>query len=200
MNRRVRNRTHGGVGAWGRDPPGYPILLGACQRPEGFLVLTPFRAQRMIIRDKLRAAGLRSVKVATVHAAQGSECDVVIFDPVDGGSSWLQNEENKKLMNVAFSRARDVLMLMLSDDDKRNPVLMQAANFSMVRVEEKKGAAIPLPRLKKQDDYPLCLVRKLIRIPSSRGDVVGIVDRLIEGDQKFVLIDAKSGAERIYRI
>lgn len=46
------------------------------------LVLTPYRAQRTLLRSVLKKAGYAGVSVSTVHRAQGTERNTVIFDPV----------------------------------------------------------------------------------------------------------------------
>jgi len=56
---------------------------------QDIIILTPFRAQRALIRQKLRQAHLRHVTVSTVHRSQGSERHTVIFDPTDGGNEFL---------------------------------------------------------------------------------------------------------------
>jgi hypothetical protein len=87
------------------------------------LVLTPFRAQRALIRTFLTNAGLGSIRVGTVHSAQGSECHTVIFDPVAGKSRFLNGDEGKRLINVAISRTQARLVVLLSNDDLENPIL-----------------------------------------------------------------------------
>lgn len=82
------------------------------------LVLTPYHAQVRLIRETLRSAGLPRVKVTTVHRAQGGECRVVLFDPVDGHSLLLRGTEGKRLVNVAMSRAQARLVLFLSPSDR----------------------------------------------------------------------------------
>ena len=90
---------------------------------DDLLVITPFRAQRTLIRTFLRNAGLRRVSVSTVHRAQGTERHTVIFDPVDGGSDFLQTEDARRLINVAVSRAQARFVVCLSDYDRQNLLL-----------------------------------------------------------------------------
>jgi len=61
-------------------------LESGAWQPRELVVLTPFRAQRALIRRGLEARGIAEaagVRVSTVHRAQGSEAPVVFFDPVD---------------------------------------------------------------------------------------------------------------------
>ena len=87
------------------------------------LVLTPFRAQVRLIREVFKAAGLGGVSVSTVHRAQGGERLVVFFDPVLGKSAFLRGQAGARLINVAFSRAQARLVLLLSAQDRHNPLL-----------------------------------------------------------------------------
>jgi DNA replication ATP-dependent helicase/nuclease Dna2 len=96
--------------------------------PGQILVLTPFVAQRKLIRKMLDATGLNKVRVSTVHAAQGIEKRIVIFDPVNGNSLFLNKPENKsRLLNVAISRAQACFVLIASVSDLRYPLLYQIA-------------------------------------------------------------------------
>ncbi len=79
-------------------------------------VITPFVNQRKLIEDALEKARLQNVACGTVHAFQGDEKDVVLFsaaitDQTRAGTyEWLKN--NKELINVATSRARDRLIVL----------------------------------------------------------------------------------------
>jgi hypothetical protein len=85
-------------------------------------ILTPFRAQRRLIRKMLKEARC-IVPVSTVHRAQGTEKRIIVFDPVDGGGRFLFCAEGNRLINVAFSRAQARLVVMLSYGDAVNPKL-----------------------------------------------------------------------------
>lgn len=84
-------------------------------------VITPFVNQRKLIEDALQREQLQNVACGTVHAFQGDEKDVVLFsmaltDQTQAGTyDWLKN--NKELINVATSRAREKLVLLLDDDN-----------------------------------------------------------------------------------
>lgn len=92
---------------------------------EDVVVLTPFRAQRILIKRCLYHREIKGVKVSTVHRSQGSEAKVVIFDPVKGNEDFLTNSEGARLINVALSRAMGKLILVLSPGDRKNPQLAQ---------------------------------------------------------------------------
>lgn len=96
-------------------------LLGSYVEAEELLVLTPFRAQRALIRTMLRRDAARQIRVSTVHRSQGSESKIVIFDPVDAGGSFLNSASGRRLINVAASRAQAHLIVVVNDDDLKNP-------------------------------------------------------------------------------
>jgi len=93
------------------------------------LVLTPFRAQRILIKTFLRNTGLKQINVSTIHRAQGSERHTIIFDPVDGSNDFFsENERSSRLINVAFSRAKARLVIVLSKKDLYNKILHRVYN------------------------------------------------------------------------
>ena len=94
------------------------------------LVLTPYRAQRTLLRAFLKNAGYKRVLVSTVHRAQGSERNTVIFDPVHASTSFLNNRDlGPRLMNVALSRAKARLFVIASRENLLNPVIRQIADI-----------------------------------------------------------------------
>lgn len=84
-------------------------------------VITPFANQREYLANTLKLRGLDNVPCGTVHAFQGDEKDVILFSlaltdrttPATYG--WLCN--NRELINVATSRARDELVVFSSDQE-----------------------------------------------------------------------------------
>lgn len=110
------------------------------------LILTPFVAQRNLIRDVLKARGMRRVRVSTVHAAQGAEIHTVIFDPVKGNSPFLLDPQNgPRLLNVAISRAKACFVLLASAGDLRHPLLSLIA-------DQIRGSEPPVLRGSGNDD------------------------------------------------
>ena len=81
-------------------------------------VITPFVNQKNVIEQELAGRGLGHVACGTVHAFQGDEKDVVLFsaaitdDTYAGTYEWLKN--NRELINVAVSRAREQLIVLAS--------------------------------------------------------------------------------------
>lgn len=100
-------------------------------------VLTPYRAQRTLIRKKLQDVGIRGVQVSTVHRAQGSEKRTIFFDPVLGTHRAVTDQ----LINVALSRAKARLVIALSSGDLRNPRL---ARIRMLLLEQQRAEDRPV--------------------------------------------------------
>lgn len=78
-------------------------------------VITPFTNQKELIHAMLQENGMKDVPCGTVHAFQGDEKDVVLFSLAlteqtgQGTYDWLKN--NKELINVATSRAKEQLVI-----------------------------------------------------------------------------------------
>ena len=82
-------------------------------------IITPFKNQKDLIDYKLKEKGLENcVSCGTVHAFQGDEKDEILFSLALTDKTypktydWLKN--NKELLNVAVSRAKDKLVILSS--------------------------------------------------------------------------------------
>ena len=81
-------------------------------------IITPFVNQRKLIEQKLKENSMEHITCGTVHAFQGDEKDVVLFSSAitnntsAGTYEWLKN--NKELINVATSRAKEKLIVFSS--------------------------------------------------------------------------------------
>lgn len=110
-------------------------------------VITPFVNQRKMIEEGLRVNGLSNVACGTVHAFQGDEKDVVLFSTVltdqtqRGTYDWLKN--NKELINVATSRARDKLIVLADSNNLKrlNQNDTEDDLYELVRYVQKNGAS-----------------------------------------------------------
>ncbi len=91
-------------------------VLGHREKKIG--VITPFANQKACIRQALAQQGITDVPCGTVHAFQGDERDVILFSLAltdqtgEKTYGWLKN--NRELINVATSRAREQLVLFAS--------------------------------------------------------------------------------------
>jgi very-short-patch-repair endonuclease len=82
-------------------------------------VTTPYSRQRDLLSTKIDETfdsdQLANVRVLTVHRFQGSEVDILIFSPVlaqkGNGSSDYWYIKNKQILNVAISRAKQLLLI-----------------------------------------------------------------------------------------
>lgn len=88
----------------------------ALHRDKTIGVITPFVNQKLLIERALAEENVENVVCGTVHAFQGDEKDVILFSTAitdntqTGTYGWLRN--NKELINVATSRARDKLIVL----------------------------------------------------------------------------------------
>lgn len=93
----------------------------AINRDKEIGVITPFVNQKKLIEEELARANVTNVSCGTVHAFQGDEKDVILFSTAvtertqAGTYEWLKN--NRELINVATSRAKDRLILLSSRKD-----------------------------------------------------------------------------------
>ena len=84
-------------------------------------VIAPYRAQADLIQKLCERATFNEkleVQVSTIHGFQGDECDIIIdvFNPpehISGGKNVFLNKKN--IINVAVSRARDYLFVVMPD-------------------------------------------------------------------------------------
>lgn len=102
-------------------------------------IIVPFRSTVYDIRDDLYSENYGQVEVGTIHTFQGREKQVIIFDTVMSGENQygrkrhysvrpFDEEKNglavPRLLNVAFSRSKDRLVV-LADMDHINKVYGQ---------------------------------------------------------------------------
>jgi superfamily I DNA and/or RNA helicase len=84
-------------------------------------VVTPYRGQVAVIKRLLEARGIslpnrNRVTIGTIHAFQGSESDVFIWDLVDTRDDTIgrlyHSDSGERLGNVAVSRAKGKLVVV----------------------------------------------------------------------------------------
>jgi len=162
-------------------------------QPQELIVLTPFRAQRALIRQRLRARGVpEEVKVSTVHRAQGSEAPVVLFDPADGAQPFLQTEEAQRLVNVALSRAQAKVIVYLSPADATNPLL--APIVQRMRLAGDVREAVPLLALARHAEFPANALGRRVVAGRHTGEVCGLSP---DGSQ-FWMVNERTGARQLF--
>jgi len=161
-------------------------------QPHELIVLTPFRAQRALIRQRLQARGVDTVKVSTVHRAQGSEAAAVLFDPADGASPFLQTPEAQRLVNVALSRAQAKVVVYLSPADAASALL--APIVQRLRLAGDRREATPLLELARHPDFPANALGRRVRTARHTGEVT----RISPDGGQFWLVNERSGAEQLF--
>lgn len=121
-------------------------------RDKSIGVITPFVNQKEYIDALLKEEGITDVTCGTVHAFQGDEKDVILFSMAltnqshKGTYQWLKN--NKELINVATSRARQQLVILGSE---RNMERLREEGerddlFELVEYAKTKGVSKVTPK------------------------------------------------------
>lgn len=130
---------------------------------ENISVLTPYRAQRGCIKRLLKNCGQNKVTVSTVHRAQGSEYHTIIFDPVIASGEKLLGdpEEGPRLINVALSRAKARLIIIMSRGDRANEYLRRIAHS--ISGEGQFDEAVPLNEIAILDGFPAKFLGRIVR-------------------------------------
>ena len=87
-------------------------------RAEDVLVVTPYNAQVVLLRERLDAAGLRGVKAGTVDKFQGRQAPVVFISMVASSIAEVPHGIaflfNRNRLNVAVSRAKYTAIVVRS--------------------------------------------------------------------------------------
>lgn len=108
-------------------------------RDKSIGIITPFVNQKQYIIKMLEENGIDNVSCGTVHAFQGDQKDVIMFSLAitdqtrQGTYDWLKN--NKELINVATSRARDQL-IVLSSSKNLNRLSSKDSNDDLYELVE----------------------------------------------------------------
>lgn len=137
-------------------------------KEEDITILTPFRAQKNMIKGFLRRSYLKKIHVKTIHKSQGSEAHTIIFDPVDGNNNFLKTEEARNMINVALSRAKARLVVCLHEDDFENNIFFQVGNLIAKLNSESSLSIYPeIDKFIKEKDYPQNIVGKIINFHKS---------------------------------
>lgn len=88
----------------------------ALNKDKSIGVITPFVNQKKMIEESLKEKNILDISCGTIHAFQGDEKDIVLFSTAiteqtgQATYEWLKN--NKELINVATSRAKDKLIIL----------------------------------------------------------------------------------------
>lgn len=89
-------------------------------------IIAPYRAQADLIEKLMCSKEIPSavdIQVGTIHGFQGDECDaifVVLNTPPSISSSTEMFLNNRNIINVSISRAKDYLFIIMPDDNTEN--------------------------------------------------------------------------------
>ena len=114
-------------------------------------IITPFANQKDFINDMLKKNKIDSVSCGTVHAFQGDEKDIILFSLAltdrtgTGTYGWLKN--NKELINVATSRAKNQLIIFSSKKElERLHTNERDDLYELVQYVQSNGASQVTPQ------------------------------------------------------
>lgn len=128
------------------------IRFAVLNKDKSIGVITPFVNQKHLIEKRLEEERLKHVSCGTVHAFQGDEKDVVLFSTAitdstyAGTYAWLKN--NKELINVATSRAKDKL-IVLSNTKNLERLHQEAGDddlYDLIQYVRTKGTSSVTPK------------------------------------------------------
>ncbi|WP_066016945.1 DEAD/DEAH box helicase [Endozoicomonas atrinae] len=153
------------------------------------VVLTPFRAQRALIKNVLKKEGMGKLNVSTIHRSQGSEYDTVLFDPVDGRHNFFQFQ--RSLINVALSRAKARLVITLSDADCEEATFKKIRFLTLERPDHSSVTTLTDLQLQANPDQ---WVGKAVHFRGVTGVFKGCLN------QQAIFIDLETGEERKFVI
>jgi superfamily I DNA and/or RNA helicase len=84
------------------------------------IVVSPYNAQRKLIRKRLDECGLGEIRVGTVDKFQGQEAAVVLYSMATSNDATLPRDLEflfeRNRLNVAISRAQCMSILVCSPD------------------------------------------------------------------------------------
>lgn len=123
-------------------------------------VVVPYRLQARrlwkLSRGRLGRAAPRSLEISTIHRYQGREKSVVVFDTVDAppGRSWFlhegRNPDFPRLLNVALSRTRDMLVIVGSREGLRQTLPPEALLNRVVERVRASGQVLEGRKVREQ--------------------------------------------------
>ncbi|MFQ5889414.1 MAG: AAA domain-containing protein [Gemmatimonadota bacterium] len=120
-------------------------------------VVAPYRVHirrlASLARGRLGPVAPRQLEISTIHRFQGREKAVVVFDTVDAppARSWFLNERRNpdfpRLLNVALSRSREMLVLVGGVDGLRRTLPPNALLHRVIERIRSEGVTLDARRL-----------------------------------------------------
>jgi hypothetical protein len=133
----------------------------------------------------------------------------VIIDPVAGDSPFFTDiDECRRLVNVAISRAQARVILLLSQEDCRNPVLadlwrrIDPGRFPGVPASNQRATrtaafdpdeAVDICTLVGHPDFPRSAMNRVVYIK----DIVGRITK-VDGKSKFTVTTMQPKKDRVF--
>ena len=126
-------------------------------------VTTPYSRQQVFINDLLKEYKLDEIVCGTVHKFQGDQKDIIIFDISDSEgvfpspliNSTSSSEQGSKLMNVAFSRSKDILIVFANINYLQERLPASAILRNLILDIQKKGKVIDINDIIKLGPFDL---------------------------------------------
>ena len=104
--------------------------------------MSPYRAQADAAQALLAELGAELWEASTVHAQQGAQAEVVVFDLVRPGG-WAVPEW-KRLVNVGVSRARQLVLVLASEGEMGQGWLEPMRSELAVYTLDAQGSLVPV--------------------------------------------------------
>ncbi len=126
-------------------------------------VTTPYSAQQVFISDLLKEFSLKEVVSGTVHRFQGDQKDIIIFDiPESEGvypspfvTAASTDDTGSKLMNVAFSRSKDILIVFANVSYLQERLPANAILRNLIVDIQNRGKVIDIKEIIKLGPFKL---------------------------------------------
>ena len=118
-----------------------------CKDDVSIGIISPYKVQADIVRKifERHPVSRALVRADTIHGFQGDECDIMIIllnTPPYISSSGRMFLNNRNIINVAISRARDNLFVLIPDGDTPNVGRMPVINNLVKIMESTPGCVI----------------------------------------------------------
>jgi len=141
-------------------------------------VATPYKAQQVLLSDLMKEWSLNDVVTGTVHRYQGDQKDIMILDIADSEGtepSYLiksasKFDDSSKLLNVAFSRPKNILIVFANIKYLQERLPPTAILRGLISDIEDKGKIIDIKDIIKLGPWELPSKRPNLK-PKTRVDI-----------------------------
>ena len=171
--------------------------LGSTDREVSIGIVSPYRVQAdlagKILATKFKLNDKVKISTATVHGFQGDECDIVIclLNAPAGLYQTTSHQlyvNNQNLLNVAISRARDYLILLIPDENTRGIQYLTGINKILKLID-----GIKKPKVYSSEDMELLLMNNKDYISENTfitsHQLVNVYSTMPENEYEFRISD-----------